>query len=91
VASSLAQHYALATNRAIPGPLSSNEYIKVKKTPLSGHLISYRLQRLRRSKGQRRKFMSINDAGKLDDSEKTQTAIAVFLESTFPDKSQFEL
>ncbi len=90
-ASSLVQHYALATNRAVKGPPNSSTYIKIKRFPFSAPLTALRLSGYKALSNKDKKFFSINDAGQLDNSRITQNAIANFLEHKFPFPSPFEL
>ncbi len=90
-ASSLVQHYALATNRAIKGPGDSSTYIKIKKYPFSAQLTALRLFGYRVLSNSDKKFISINDSGQLDDSTLTQNAITDFLEYKFPSQCPFEI
>jgi len=87
---SLAPHYAICTGRARTIEEQHSTYVKVKRHPFSSALLSLRLlwHGLRRRGG--RKFISINDAGKLDDGWLTRVVITLFLRLSYPGESRFE-
>lgn len=87
---SLAPHYAICSGRARSVEERHSTYVKVKRRPFSSWLLSFELlwTAMRRRGG--RKFLSINDAGELDDGWLTRAAIALFLRLSYPGQSRFE-
>jgi len=88
--SCLAQHYGLCTGTSTAETSSHLTYIKVKKMPLSPVLIGIRLLWQLLKHARRPKFLSINDAGALDDSRLTEALIERFFRTSFPRESRFE-
>lgn len=91
VTSSLAHYFGLCTDRAIAVKTRLSTYLKIKKWPLSNYLLGAQLLRQYLFPPPRDKFLSINDAGPLDDSLFTNWALATFLEATYPKPSRFEI
>ena len=87
---SLAPHYAIQTGRAVAVHARHSSYVKVKRRFSSSLRLSVRLawEALRGRGG--RKFLSINDAGELDDGWLTRNAIDLFLRLSYPGPSRFE-
>jgi hypothetical protein len=89
--SCLAQHYGILTSRAVAVHERHLAYFKVKKKkPWSPMVLAGRLARHRLARRGKLPFLSINDAGELDDSRITALAIALFLDVTYPHPSRFE-
>lgn len=85
---SLAPHWALCAGRAVAVTEPHSVYLKVKR---------YRTRKLLRQLlrqlfglDERRRFVSINDAGELDDGWYTHAAIAAFFRIRYPRRSRFE-
>jgi hypothetical protein len=91
MASSLAHYYGLCTNTAIAVETCHSTYLKIKKWPLSSYVLGAELLRQYLSPPPNDKFLSINDAGRLDDSRFTNWAVGKFLEATYPKPSRFEV
>ncbi|MCH2170383.1 stealth conserved region 3 domain-containing protein [Myxococcota bacterium] len=88
--SCLAQYYSLCTDRAVTISERHLTYIKIKKFPFYWVLSCGRMLAHAMLPATRRKFMSVNDAGALDDSRLMHQAIAAFFEALYPEPSRFE-
>jgi hypothetical protein len=91
--SCLAQHFGMLKGRAVATSERNLTYFKVKKRddkPWAPYKFAWRLLRYRLSRRRARSFLSINDAGQLDDSNVTAAAIALFFRSIEPRRSRFE-
>lgn len=86
----LAPHFALCTGRAVAVTEPSSSYIKVKKKRWSTFKLGGRLFWQLARPSARTKFISINDAGELDDSPLTDGLIALFFRCHYPRRSRFE-
>ncbi len=87
---SLAPHYGICTGTAIAVTDPHSSYIKVKKRRGGSLMLCWRLLFQLLDPRARKKFVSINDAGELDDSWLTQVAIAFFFRVTQLRRSRFE-
>jgi hypothetical protein len=87
---SLAPHYALCTGAAVAVSEPHSTYFKVKKKSRSSLKLAARIVRHVALTSGRRKFVSFNDAGELDDGWLTNAAIALFLRAAQPRRSRFE-
>ncbi len=88
--SSLAQYYALYTDRAVAVHEPHLAYFKVRKKPWTPYWLGARLLMHYITRRHTLPFLSINDSGELDDSWLTAQCIRLFLERTQPRASSFE-
>jgi hypothetical protein len=88
--SSLAQFYGLCTGRAVSVSEVQLSYIKVKRRSRAWLRQAARLLRQELRPRERRKFLSINDAGELSESWIVDWVISLFLRARYPRKSRFE-
>jgi hypothetical protein len=88
--SCLAQHYAIQTDRAVAVAEPQLAYFKVKNKPRGSYKLAARLAWHYLTQRGSKPFLSINDAGTLDESRLTAAAIDLFLRKTHPHPSRFE-
>jgi hypothetical protein len=86
----LAPHYGLCTGTAVAVREQNLTYIKVKKKLSPIYPLGFQLLRELCKGSRRRRFLSINDAGELDDRWLTGVMIALFLRASYPRRSRFE-
>jgi hypothetical protein len=86
----LAPHYGICTGTAVGTSERSLSYIKVKKKLGSLRLLALKLLRQVFERAGRKRFLSINDSGELDDRWLTEQMISLFLRVTYPERSRFE-